>query len=78
MLLNGRRVLLTGASRGIGEALAGPSPIAALSSALVARVGPARRVANETGGTAYPCDLSDLAALPGSSTASRRRPIDCS
>lgn len=64
MLLGGRRVLLTGASRGIGAELAGALVGAGADVALVARDSPAlRKVAARTGGTAYPCDLSDLAAL---------------
>lgn len=65
MLLNGRRVLLTGASRGIGEALARAFSDRGAELALVARGSDQlERVAKETGGTAYPCDLSDLASLP--------------
>lgn len=65
MLLTGRRVLLTGASRGIGAALARAFAERGASLALVARASDQlTQVATETEGTAYPCDLSDLAALP--------------
>lgn len=64
MLLSGRRVLITGASRGIGAALARSCVERGADVALVARASDAlRAVAAETGGTAYPCDLSDLGAL---------------
>ncbi|MDP9181436.1 MAG: SDR family NAD(P)-dependent oxidoreductase [Actinomycetota bacterium] len=66
MLLNGRRVLLTGASRGIGQALARAFADRGAELALVARGSDQlEQVAKETGGTAYPCDLSDLASLEG-------------
>lgn len=65
MQLRGRRVLLTGASRGIGAALADAFAAKGASLALVARASPSLdEVAARTGGTAYPCDLTDLAALP--------------
>lgn len=65
MRLQGRRLLLTGASRGIGAALADGFAARGAELALVAR--PSAQldaVATRTGGTAYGCDLSDLAALP--------------
>jgi len=64
VLLSGRRVLLTGASRGIGAHLAQAFAERGADLALVAR--PSRalsEVASQTGGTAYPCDLSDLTAV---------------
>jgi short-subunit dehydrogenase len=65
MLLNGRRVLLTGASRGIGAALARAFADRGAELALVARASEQLElVAKETGGTAYPCDLSVLEAVP--------------
>jgi len=65
MLLNGRRVLLTGASRGIGANLARAFADRGAELALVARPSDQLdQVAKETGGTAYPCDLADLDAIP--------------
>lgn len=65
MLLHGRRVLLTGASRGIGAALARAFADRGAELALVARASDQlEQVAKETGGTAYPCDLSALDDLP--------------
>lgn len=64
MLLRGRRVLLTGASRGIGAELARAFAARGATLALVARDSPAlKEVAEEVGGTAYPCDLAELAGL---------------
>lgn len=65
MRLRGRRVLVTGASRGIGAGLARGFAVAGSEVALVARdSGALRSTAAACGGTAYPCDLSDLDALP--------------
>ena len=60
MELRGKRVLITGASRGIGEALARAFSGAGANVALVARSeGPLRKLAAELGGTAHPTDLMD-------------------
>jgi len=60
MQLQGKRVLITGASRGIGEALAHRFGGAGARLALVARTQDAlRSLAAELGGTAHPADLSD-------------------
>ena len=65
MLLACRRVLLTGASRGIGAALADAFAARGAELLLVARPSAQlQEVAARTGGTALPCDLSDLTALP--------------
>lgn len=64
MKLNGSRVLVTGASRGIGAELAQAFASRGASVALVARDSPAlHQVAELVSGTAYPCDLADLTAL---------------
>lgn len=67
MQLGGRRVLLTGASRGIGAALAHRLRGAGADLALVARPSDdLERVTAEVDGTAYPCDLArpgDVAGL---------------
>ncbi len=66
MRLSGARVLLTGASRGIGAALAEAFAARGADLLLVARPSAdLDAVAARTGGTAFPCDLSDLTALPG-------------
>jgi short-subunit dehydrogenase len=65
MQIKGSRILLTGASRGIGAALATALAEQGADLALVARESPQlREVAERTGGTAYPCDLSDVTAIP--------------
>ena len=59
MQVRGRRVLLTGASRGIGAALAHRLRVAGAELALVARPSDdLERIATETASTAYPCDLA--------------------
>jgi short-subunit dehydrogenase len=61
-----RRVLITGASRGIGEALARRFAAAGASVALVARTADAlAALADELGGTAHPTDLADPGAVAG-------------
>jgi short-subunit dehydrogenase len=66
MELIGRRVLVTGASRGIGEGLARAFAQAGAKVALVARSeGPLKVLASEVGGVAYPTDLSDPDATGG-------------
>jgi short-subunit dehydrogenase len=58
--LHGRRVLITGASRGIGEALARRFAAAGATVALVARSADAiKKLATDLGGTAHPADLAD-------------------
>jgi len=66
MDLQGKRVLVTGASRGIGEATARAFTAAGASVALVAR--DAERLealADEFGGTAHPADLLDPDVVAG-------------
>lgn len=60
MQLADRRVLLTGASRGIGHALAEGFAAAGARLALVARSeGPLRELGERLGATAHPTDLTD-------------------
>jgi short-subunit dehydrogenase len=60
MEMHGKRVLITGASRGIGESLAQAFARAGATIALVARTQDSiRTLAAELGGTAHPADLSD-------------------
>lgn len=64
MDLAGANVLVTGASKGIGEAIARAVATRGARVALVARTDPLlREVAAATGGIAYPADLSDPSAL---------------
>lgn len=66
MDLQGRRVLVTGASRGIGEATARAFAAAGASVALVARDGERlAALADELGGTAHPADLVDPEVVAG-------------
>lgn len=66
MRLAGRRLLLTGASRGIGAALADAFAARGAELLLVARPSELlEAVAARTGGTALPYDLTELDALPG-------------
>src|SRR5436309_15904892 len=66
MELAGRRVLITGASRGIGQALAERFAAAGARVALVARSeGSLKELADRLGGTAHPADLGDPEQLAG-------------
>src|SRR5438552_17574934 len=66
MELAGRRVMITGASRGIGEALAERFAAAGTRVALVARSeGPLKELAGRLGGTAHPADLADPEQVAG-------------
>jgi uncharacterized protein len=66
MELARRRVLITGASRGIGEALARRFAAAGARVALVARTEPAiKDLAAELDGTPHPADLSDPSEVRG-------------
>jgi len=66
MELAGKRVLITGASRGIGHALAERFAAAGARVALVARSEAAlKELADRLGGTAYPCDLCDPEQVAG-------------
>src|SRR4051794_18750587 len=64
--VGGRRVLVTGASRGIGAALVRAFADAGARVALVARSADAiGKLAADVGGDAYPADLSDARAVAG-------------
>jgi uncharacterized protein len=64
--LRGRRVLITGASRGLGESLAHAFAGAGSTVALVARsVDPITKLAAELDGTAHSADLGDPAQVRG-------------
>ncbi len=64
MELRGKRVLVTGASRGIGEALARKFAAEGALVALVARSAEAiQKLAADLGGTAHPADLGDRAQV---------------
>src|SRR6202012_6164249 len=64
MELRGKRVLITGASRGIGESFAHAFAGAGATVALVARTADRiRTLAAELEGTAHPADLSDPAQV---------------
>lgn len=66
MELSGTRVLVTGASRGIGECTARAFADAGARVALVARSRePLEKLAAELGGDAFPTDLADSAAVAG-------------
>ena len=78
MRVRGRRVMLTGASRGLGAAMARALNDRGAELALVARPSAALdEIAAAVGGTAYPCDLSDLAAIgPLVEAVERDGPVD--
>jgi short-subunit dehydrogenase len=60
MELRGKRVVITGASRGIGEGLANKFAAAGSNVALVARSAEViEKLAADLGGTAHPADLGD-------------------
>src|SRR3954452_23896743 len=64
MELRHKRVLVTGASRGIGEVLATRFAEAGATVALVARSADAiEKLASNLGGTAHPADLGDPAQV---------------
>jgi short-subunit dehydrogenase len=64
MELRGRRVMITGASRGIGRGLAEAFAREGAIVALVARSeAPIKELAERLGGTAHPCDLCDADAV---------------
>jgi NAD(P)-dependent dehydrogenase (short-subunit alcohol dehydrogenase family) len=64
MELHGKRVLITGASRGIGEGLARRFAAVGAQVALVARSADAiEKLAADLGGTAHPADLADPAQV---------------
>jgi short-subunit dehydrogenase len=66
MDLRGKRVLVTGASRGIGREIAKAVAGAGARVALVARNEAAiKELASELGGTAHPCDLSEMDQVRG-------------
>ena len=74
MELRGKRVLITGASRGIGESLAHAFAGAGATVALVARTKDAiLALAAELGGTAHPADLSDRRRSPTSSVGLKKK-----
>ena len=66
MDLHGKRAVVTGASRGIGAAIAERLAGAGARVALVARsAGPLQQLADRLGGSAYAVDLSDAAQVSG-------------
>ncbi|MEY2398121.1 MAG: hypothetical protein QOJ00_1295, partial [Actinomycetota bacterium] len=63
MELRGKRAVVTGASRGIGEELARQLAARGANVALVARsVEPLEKLAADIGGRAYPADLMERSA----------------
>jgi short-subunit dehydrogenase len=66
MDLQGKRAVVTGASRGIGAAIAERLAGAGAHVALVARsAGPLQQLADRLGGTAHPTDLADAGQVTG-------------
>ena len=66
MKLDGARVMITGASRGIGRQMAGDFAAAGARVALVARsADELGKLAADLGGDAYPADLGDPAQVEG-------------
>jgi short-subunit dehydrogenase len=66
MHISGKRALVTGASRGIGADIARGLSLAGADVAVIARgTEDLEKLANDVGGTAYPTDLTDQAALRG-------------
>jgi short-subunit dehydrogenase len=64
--LRGKRVLITGASRGLGRGMAEAFAARGAIVALVARSeGPIRELAERLGGSAHPCDLMDREQVVG-------------
>jgi len=66
MELRGKRVMITGASRGLGRGMAEAFAREGATVALVARdAASIEALAKELGGTAHPCDLTDREAVVG-------------
>ena len=66
MDIRGKRVLITGASKGLGRGMVEAFAREGAKLALVARSeGPIRELAEKHGGTAHPCDLMDMEAVVG-------------
>lgn len=74
MSLSGKKVLVTGASRGLGEGVARAMAHEGAKVMLLARDGKlAATVAGEIGGAAMACDVSDYAAVAAAVGETRRR-----